>query len=53
MKQAVNGNYEDDAIILAKAAKVIREDILNSNIAKFNGSFGVDCQQQSVPTNVK
>ena len=53
MKQAVNGNYEDDVIILAKAAKIIHKDILNSNITKFNGSFGVDCQQQSVPTNVK
>ena len=53
LKQAVNCSYEDDAIVLSKAAKIIREDILNSNITEFNGSFCADCQQQSVPTNVK
>ena len=52
MKEAVNCNYEDDAIV-SKVAKIIREDILNSNVTEFNGSFCADCQQQSVPTNVK
>jgi len=43
LKQAVNCNYEDDAIVLSKAAKITREDILNSNITEFNGSFCADC----------
>ena len=49
VKQAVNHNYEDDAIVL----KIIHEDIFNSNVTEFNGSFCADCQQQSVPTNLK
>lgn len=53
LKQAVNCSYDDDAIVLSKAAKIIHEDILNSNVTEFNGSFCADCQQQSVPTNVK
>ena len=53
LKQAVNCNFEDDAIVLSEAAKIIRKDILNSNVTEFNGSFGADCQQQSVPMNVK
>ena len=53
MKNATNSSFEDDAITLSKAARIIREDILNSNVAEFNGSFNADCQQQSVPTNVK
>jgi len=50
MKQAANCSLEDDAIVLSKAARIIHEDILNSNVA---GSFSADYQQQSVPTNVK
>ena len=53
LKQAVNCNYADDAIVLSKAAKIIHEDILNSNVTEFNGSFCADCQQQSVSTIVK
>lgn len=35
LKQAYNCNYEDDALVLSKAAKIIREDILNSNGFQF------------------
>ena len=38
---------------MMKPAKIVREDILNSDVMQFNGSFGANCQQQSVPTNVK
>ena len=53
LKQAYNCDYEDDALVLSKAAKIIREDILNSNHFQFNGSFFPNCQQDSVPTNLK
>ena len=52
-KQAVNLNIENDAIVLSKTAKIIHEDILNSDVTEFNGSFGADCQQQPFPTNFK
>jgi len=34
IKQAANSSFEDDAIVLYKAARIIREDILNSNVKK-------------------
>ena len=52
LKQAYNCNYEDDALVLSKAAKIVREDILNSNGFQFSGSFPPNCQQDSVPTNL-
>ncbi len=52
LKQAYNYNYEDDALVLSKAAKIVREDILNSNGFQFIGSFFPNCQQDSVPTNL-
>ena len=51
LKQAYNYNYEDDALVLSKAAKIVREDILNSNSFQFSGSFFPNCQQDSVSTN--
>ena len=52
LKQAYNCNYEDDALVLSKAAKIVCEDILNSNGFQFSGSFPLNCQQDSVPTNL-
>ena len=37
LKQAYNCNYEDDALVLSKAAKIVREDIRNSNCFQFSG----------------
>ena len=54
LKQACNSyNFEDDALVLSKAAKIVRDDILNSNGFQFNGSFLPNCQENSVPTNLK
>ena len=53
LKQAYNCNYEDDALVLSKAANIVREDIQNSNCFQFSGSFPPHCQQDSVPTNLK
>ena len=54
LKQAVNTcKYENDALILAKAAKIIRDDIANFNGFNFDGYFPPNCQQNSLPTNLK
>lgn len=53
LKQALKCDYEEDALILAKAAKIVRGDIFDSNGFKFNASFPSECQQDSVPTYLK
>ena len=39
-------NYDDEAICLAKAAKVVRRDVFEMQAA-FTGSFHQDCQQKA------
>ena len=53
LKQALQCDFEEDALILAKAAKIVRGDIFESNGFKFNGSFPSECPTQSVPTYIK
>ncbi len=53
LKHALNTDYESDAMILAKAARIIRKDIFNSHGFRFSGSFPPGCQQESVPVNLK
>jgi len=44
--------YSDDALILAKAAKIIRKDIFAHRQFKFTGTFPADCQSESVPSSL-
>ena len=44
-------SHDDDAMCLAKAASIVRRDILNIT-NDFNGSFSKDCQETSVPKSV-
>lgn len=53
LKQALKCDCEGDALILAKAAKIVWDDIFDSNGNNFNASFPSECQQYSVPTNLK
>lgn len=53
LKQALNCDYEEDLLILAKAPKIVRRDIFNFNGFKFNASFPSECQQNSVPAIFK
>ena len=39
--------------ILAKAAKIIRNDIFDQDWFKFNGCFPPECQEDSLPTSLK
>ncbi|KAG0727322.1 hypothetical protein GWK47_034911 [Chionoecetes opilio] len=53
LKQAMETDYEGDALILAKSARIVREDIFRSCGFNFSGSFPPDCQKNSVPANLK
>lgn len=44
-------DYDSEAICLAKAAKIVRRDMLELR-AMFTGSFDQDCQQKSVPSSL-
>jgi hypothetical protein len=46
-------DYDDDAVVLAKAAKIIRNDILNHDGFDFTGSFSAGCQSKSIPSSLK
>lgn len=52
LKQAFT-DYEGDASILAKAAKIIREDIFKSEGFHFDATFPPKCQEDSIPTTLK
>ncbi|KAG0719267.1 hypothetical protein GWK47_050830 [Chionoecetes opilio] len=45
-------NCDDEAICLAKAAKLIHRDMLGMQ-AKFDGSFSKGCQEQAVPKSLE
>lgn len=51
LKKAYETNYDDEAIILARAARIVRRDMLNTT-STFNGSFKPDCQKDSIPTSL-
>ena len=46
-------NHQEDALILMKAAKIVRNEIFSSNGFSFNASFPHGCQQKSVPPSLK
>ena len=46
-------DYQEDALILMKAAKIVRNEIFTSSWFNFNGEFPSGCQQESVPTSLK
>lgn len=53
LKQAMSCDYEGDALLLAKAAKIVRKDIISHKCFQFDGKFGSCCQQESVPSTLK
>ena len=53
LKQAMTCNYEGDALLLAKVAKIVRKDIASFKGFSFDGKFSSGCQQQSVPSTLK
>ena len=52
IKQATYTNFDDEAIILSKAAQIVRKDMMEAKY-HFNGSFDATCQQKSIPQSLK
>jgi hypothetical protein len=42
---------DSDAVHLARAAKIVRREMFKSKM-KFNGSFDIGCQEDSVPVSL-
>ena len=54
LKKAVKeSDFSEDAVTLAKAAKIIRKDIVNHEGFQFSGRFPKKCQEQSLPSSLK
>jgi len=54
LKQVMmESNYENEAIILAKAAKIVWKEIIGHKSFHFDGKFPIFCQQTSVPSSLK
>ena len=52
LKQALESDFDEEAIVLARAAEIVRRDILQHDKSAFTGSFSKECQQQSVPQSL-
>ena len=53
LKEAQRQDFEEDTMVRAKAAKIIRKEIINCTRFTFAGTFPSDCQQKSVPVYLK
>ena len=52
IKRACDQNLESDAIVLAKAAEIVRRDMFDMKY-NFSGTFQEKCQEDSVPEKLK
>lgn len=52
LKNLYEQDFDSQAMILSQAAKIIRQDVLNTT-SKFNGTFASNCQRESVPESLK
>jgi len=46
-------NYENEAVTLAKAVKIVCKEIIGYKSYHFDGKFPIGCQQESVPSSIK
>ena len=55
LKKYVECDYQEDMLILMKAARVVRDDVFSTNgfTFNFNASFPQGCQQESAPMTLK
>ena len=54
LRVATNLDYDDEAVILSKAANIIRRDIFSDRTqTEFTGEFSEGCQQEYVPSSLK
>jgi hypothetical protein len=53
LKEALKTRYSDEeAIILSKAASILRKDILSHPIGCYTGTFEKQCQERSIPSSL-
>ena len=45
-----NRNYQEEAFLFAKVAKIIRQELFNEKAAVFNGTFPKNCQDELIPS---
>lgn len=54
LKEALkNRDFNEDAVILAKAATIVRKDIFCHQGFQFTGSFPAECQKNALPSSLK
>ena len=46
-------DFSEDALILVKAATLLKKDILSHQGFKFTGCFPAQCQEDSIPSSLK
>ena len=46
-------DFSEDAVILAKAAVIVRDDIFDHHCINFTGTFLPYCQEDSLPSSLK
>jgi hypothetical protein len=52
LKLALEKDYDDEGIVLASAAKIVRRDIFNMQVNPFNGTFQPGDQEDAVPRSL-
>lgn len=52
LKNLHEQDYDSEAMTILKAAKIIRQDILDKK-SRFNGEFEINCQRNSLPESLK
>lgn len=53
MQQMIKTSVQVDALVLMKAARIVRNDIVSFKGFKFDSSFPHGCQEESVPETLK
>ena len=54
LKKAIDKrDFSEDAVVLAKAAAIIRNDVFNHGCFQFTGSFPHHCQENSLSSSLK
>ena len=52
LKKATKNNIDSEAMLIAKTADIIRQDLLNMENSKFHGTFEANCQEASIPQSL-
>lgn len=53
IKTAKEKSHDDEAMVISRAAKIIRRDLLDMEKMKYSGTFDENCQENSVPQSLR